>query len=241
MTVEAILVFARAPTRGEVKTRLVSHLGEERTLSLYRAFLSDTLDLARSAAPLVFLSHTPADPFREMAKADVAFEQRGDGFGARFDHALASAWKALPRGARLLVIGADTPHLTPFSVRRAFRALDRDGAVLGPTEDGGFYLLGTTSPPPPLGHCFGDPPVARARVRSALSAAAVSVVEMDLSFDIDTPRDLVRLSALLRSGGGAAGGWLPPATARLLLAAGGPQVPQRSVALRTAAIPDPSA
>ena len=239
MTSEAVLVFARAPVAGEVKTRLSAGLGIGQTLELYRAFLSDTLESARRAASHVFLAHTPSPPFPEMARADVVFEQRGRGFGERFDGALADARAALPRDAAVIVIGADTPHLSPFAIRRAFDALRRSGGVIGPSEDGGFYLLGLRGHSPPLSRCFGVPERAYMRVGSALRDAGIDVTSLDSLFDVDNAADLDRLDSLLRSGRNGSAEWIPPATSRLLAGAFGAGSRQRaSAALSTAAIPD---
>ena len=239
MTAEAVLVFARAPVAGEVKTRLSAGLGIGQTLELYRAFLSDTLESARRAASNVFLAHTPSPPFPEMARADVVFEQRGRGFGERFDWALADARAALPRDSSVIVIGADTPHLSPFAIRRAFDALRRSGGVLGPSEDGGFYLLGVRGPTPPLSRCFDAPERAFTRVESALRGAGIEVACLDSLFDVDNAADLDRLNSLLRSGRNGSAEWIPPATSRLLASPPAPGPSQRTAAaLSTASMPD---
>jgi hypothetical protein len=238
MSAEAVLVFARAPVKGEVKSRLAAALGEEATLRLYRAFLSDTLEAARRAASLVLLAHTPSRPFPEMARADVVIDQRGRSFGERFDAAIEDARAALPRAVSLLVVGADTPHLSPFALRLAFGALRGADAVLGPSQDGGFHLIGLRRAPPPLAECFDVPRRACARVEKTLREGGLETAVVDETFDVDTPEDLQRLDLLLRSGGHGSAGWVPPATsmAMLSLKTGG-HLPAFA-ARPTAAMPD---
>jgi hypothetical protein len=209
-TSAAIVVFARAPELGRVKTRLAPALGEKRTLDLYRAFLADTLASARATGARVVLAHTAtATPFEAQATADACVVQRGESFGARFDAALADVAGS---ASRLLIVGADAPHVGPAELGRALRELETRDAVLGPSTDGGFYALGVrSSPPPSLASAFDGPneaaEVAR-RLRPAL---------LPPSFDVDVPRDLASLVLHLETLE-AAGAWTPPRTREALRA-----------------------
>lgn len=201
-----VLVFARAPELGKAKTRLEPTLGRERTLRLYRAFLADTLDAARGTGARVLLAHTPG-AFEERARADDAFEQRGETFGERFDQALLDA-RARVDGPVVLV-GADTPHLGPAPLREALDLLQEKEAVLGPSTEGGFYLLGFRGAPTPVAKAFGEPNEAAAVAR------LVSPAILSPSFDVDVAEDLANLLLHCETMR-AAGAWIPRETVAAL-------------------------
>lgn len=201
-----VLVFARAPVLGAVKTRLEPAVGPARTLELYRAFLADALTAARESGARVMLSHTSGS-FDEQKLADDAFAQRGDSFGARFDHALEDA-RARCEGP-LVLIGADTPHLGPALLRGALDALSANAAVLGPSTEGGFYLLGFRGDITPVAKAFDEPNEAAAVARLTSPRLLAS------SFDVDVPEDLANLILHLETLR-AARAWVPERTAAAL-------------------------
>jgi glycosyltransferase A (GT-A) superfamily protein (DUF2064 family) len=120
-----VLVFARRPELGRVKTRLESAIGDHLTLSIYRAFLADTLTAARQTNARVILAHTPGLDFPEQALADETFHQQGYTFGERFDYAIKQAADRLPPETPFVLIGADTPHLSPMFLRKTLETLSR--------------------------------------------------------------------------------------------------------------------
>ena len=213
----AIVVFARRPNLGEVKTRLASFFGDDCTLALYRAFLNDTLLAARKAEATVLLAHTPGSHFPELEHTDIAFEQHGRAFGERFDTALAEAVNHLPNGTPLILIGADTPHLSPDSLRGALNLLEGSEAVLGSCINGGFYLLGFSSRPVEVSRVFSysseRQPVELCR---AIVRAGLKPELLEPSFDVDTPLDLFNLKMLLDLREAAGSEWVPPQTQRML-------------------------
>lgn len=188
-----VVVFARAPERGRVKTRLARAIGDRATLALYRAFLADTLANARASGACVLLAHTPAPRFPEQALVERAFPQRGDTFAARFDAALADARAAAPAGP-LVLVGADTPHLAPARYRAAFAALARSDAVVGLAPRGGFHLLGFRGAPEPVAPAF-DAQEDGPAVAALLAARGLRVSIVAPSFDLDEAEDLARLAA----------------------------------------------
>jgi hypothetical protein len=193
-----IVVFARAPDLGHVKTRLARHFPPDDVLRLYRAMLGDTLDSARRSGARVVLAHTPSSPFDEQRMAHETIVQRGGKFGERFDAALedAASWTGSP--FRLLIIGADAPLLGTAALGAAFEALERHDVVVAPAPRGGFCLLG-----------FRDRTLA---IQSAFDAAdqvvaievlarenGRSVTRIPDGFDIDEAEDVQGLAdALLR-------------------------------------------
>lgn len=135
--------------------------------------------------------------------ADDAFEQRGASFGARFDAALADAYPR--RGGPTVLVGADTPHLGPDPLRDALDRLATFRAVLGPSTEGGFYLLGFQGAPVPVAKAFDEANEAAAVAR--LTGAAL----LPGSFDVDVPDDLTNLVLHCQTAE-AAGAWVPSHT-----------------------------
>jgi len=214
---DAVLIFARRPELSAVKTRLATYLGDEFTLKLYRAFLSDTLMAAREAAGTVLLAHTPGPSFPEQKLADVNFEQRGLTFGERFDNALSYAARNLPTDTRIVLVGADTPHLPPHSVRQALEALDDAKAVIGPSFNGGFYLLGFSISPISVAEAFEEPADREVpEVVRLLRKADVMPKLLEYWFDIDEPEDLFRLKSFITLAERTESAWIPAHTQTVL-------------------------
>jgi len=183
-----------------VKTRLDPCIGKPATLALYRAFLADTLHAARQSSATVLLAHTSGPHFPEQDLADITFEQRGNSFAERFDAALEDAANHLPNETPLVLIGADTPHLTPKFLRKTFDALKTWEAVIGPNVNGGFCLLGFASHPVPVSEVFSHPsteePIELLRI---LHKARLRTMSLESQFDVDLPEDLMRLIRLIDS------------------------------------------
>ena len=188
-------MMARAPVAGAVKTRLAAALGDAAAVALYRAF---TEDLCAALAPrhAMVLACTPgtADPFfaglaRRYGLTLLA--QGAGGLGARMRRV---ALTVLARAPRVVVIGSDAPTLPPAHVADAFRALETRRVVLGPSLDGGYYLLGLRAPVPDV---FTRMPWGGAQVLARtlrrLAAAAVRPALLPCWYDVDTPTDLALL------------------------------------------------
>ncbi len=196
-----ILVFAKAPRAGAVKTRLIPLLGADGAASLHRQLVYRTLATATGAgAGPVQLHAAPdiSDAFlqdcaRRFGVALVA--QRGADLGARMCHALAAA---LVRHRRVIVIGTDCPLLAPRHLWDAQAALaGGNDAVLVPAEDGGYALLGLTRCDERLFADIawgGDTVLATTRER--LRALGWRWHELETLWDIDRPADYRRWSEL---------------------------------------------
>lgn len=153
---ETVVLMAKAPVAGRVKTRLSTPLSSEEASSLYEGMLWDTAACLASPPGIrcrVFFSPRESAPYFGREPFDVfrADPQQGADLGERMSHAIGAAFAEGAR--RVAVVGADCPALSPRRIRQAFREL-RDGAeaVFGPTSDGGFYLAGFVSDP---GEIFG--------------------------------------------------------------------------------------
>jgi hypothetical protein len=194
---EALIVFGKIPRPGQVKTRLTPVLTPDEAARLYRAFLQDALEQydALAADVRLYLSD-PTDPgdleIDVGAKAQM-FAQEGDGLGERMNRALQETLADGYDAACL--VGTDHPTLPTAYVRQAFRSLSDDPALcIGPSEDGGFYLLGMTRPYPALfeGMTYSHPDVfgdTLARTRRTNGSLTI----LPQWYDVDTPPALSRL------------------------------------------------
>ena len=140
---DALIVLTRVPRPGVGKSRLAALLGVERTFRVASAFAEDTLRLAASGSGWrQLVAYTPNDAEEEAAALADGIEivpQAAGDLGVRIASALDVA---LRDSSRAVLIGSDTPDLPPEVIERAFAALNDADAVIGPAEDGGFYLVG---------------------------------------------------------------------------------------------------
>ncbi len=136
---EALIIFARKPVAGKVKTRLAAAVGEETALRIYIRLLTHTREVAMGAGcdVHVFLTEPPADLFWQDFTLDLQAE--GD-LGLKMHDAFVQLFAAGYQ--HVIIIGSDCPDLQASHVQQAFGALAAHDAVIGPAADGGFYLLG---------------------------------------------------------------------------------------------------
>ncbi len=143
---DQLLIFAKFPKIGTVKTRLGKAIGQESAAALYRCFVEDTLAMSRRAGyrPVVFFEPRYArDDMTEWLGVELSYEpQQGDDLGQRM---YAAFQKAFTGCERAVLIGTDIPDLRPAVVREAFEGLNSHDAVIGPACDGGYYLIGFSS------------------------------------------------------------------------------------------------
>jgi uncharacterized protein len=193
MTVTRIVVFAKAPVPGEVKTRLIPALGSEGAADLARAMLLNTLGEAGGAG--LGIPELCADPHPRDAKWNghlpdaVLLTGQGEGdLGQRLERATA---RVIGAGERILLIGTDCPDLDRHRLRVAAVALDEHDAVIYPALDGGYVLLGLRRHDPSL---FSDIPWSTHEV-AATTIARIEALGWSLHVgetlrDIDEPADL---------------------------------------------------
>lgn len=207
MNSTVVIVFAKAPQPGSVKTRLIPRLGAEGAAALHVRLVKHALATARAAALGRLELHCApdtADPFFRFCGGHygaVLAPQAEGKLGARM---LAAFEAALAAYARVLLIGSDCPALTARHLRQAERAL-RNGndAVLAPSEDGGYALIGLTRCDARLfeGIAWGGTTV-MAETRTRLAALGWRWRELETLWDVDRPEDYTRLmsSGLLEPG-----------------------------------------
>lgn len=195
---EALYVIARAPRVGFAKTRLGRTIGHERAIVLYRAFLRDLAARFASSpfAPGWYV--TPPDAWPEISTLTgetgrVLFQGDGDLTERQRELFLGSA----SRGEeRTVLIASDSPHLTVEVVEEAFRRLDKQDLVFGPTYDGGYYLIGMRG----YHEVLGETPMSVGTELEGLLARArllgLSVGLLETTFDVDLEADLEHLQPL---------------------------------------------
>ena len=149
----ALIVFAREPRLGRVKTRLARDLGAELALELYQGLVEDVLAVAgRTAAAGRFIYAADLEPagsfFARWQAGFAVVAQTGADLGARMDAAFREVVGA--GFDRVILIGSDCPDLTPAILADAAQRLTDHDLVLGPAADGGYYLIGLNRPRPAL-------------------------------------------------------------------------------------------
>jgi rSAM/selenodomain-associated transferase 1 len=195
---EVVVVFARAPERGRVKTRLAAEVGEDHALALYawlaRRVVTGLADPRRSWDLRVAATPDVAAVARWMPEADAVVPQRPGDLGARMRGALEDA---LAEGyARVVLVGTDCAAVDAERARAAFAALREAPATLGPALDGGYYLLGATRPLPVFDAMPWSTAVVAAHTRARLAAAAIPLRELPPAADVDLREDLASLASL---------------------------------------------
>jgi rSAM/selenodomain-associated transferase 1 len=194
----ALYVIARAPRVGLAKTRLGRTIGHEKAVSLYRAFLRD---LAARFSDSLFPPGwyvTPPDAWPEIATLVGESERvilQGDGD-------LTERQNELFRGARsrgeerVVLIASDSPHLGVEIVEEAFRRLDNNDLVFGPTFDGGYYLIGMRGYHDVLEGVPMSVGTELDGITDRARLAGLSVSLLETTFDIDVAEDLQHLRPL---------------------------------------------
>lgn len=195
-----VLVVAKAPVAGQVKTRLGAVVGDAAAAELAAASLLDTLDACSRTGAEGHLSlagdldeAVSGDAIRDALAGWTVHRQRGDGFAERLVNAHADAGTG-----PLVQIGMDTPHVTPAALEAVAALLADHDTVLAPASDGGWWALGRQDPAVVRG--LVDVPMSTgttcADTRAALERAGCSVgLGAELS-DVDTVADAERVAAL---------------------------------------------
>lgn len=199
----ALVSLARFPRPGKVKTRLAASLGPEGAARVYEAFLQDLGRKLGRGHPWAFCWawEPPEAPFPErMADGLPAFPQAAGDLGARMRAAMQEGFR---RGHdAVALIGSDLPHLPGERIEGAFRSLEGgdDRVVLGPAEDGGYYLIGARKVPPVFTEMTWGVSDVLARTRERLRDGGLQEVLLETSYDVDREEDLARLFRDVESG-----------------------------------------
>lgn len=144
MNTDALMLFFRYPTYGRVKTRIAAELGNDITLGLYEAFIRDLLSLSGSVRADTMIAVDRPDEAAGhpsiSAMGCPVIGQRGGDIGVRMHTAMVDAFNS--GYERVVLVGSDVPDLPPGIINDAFDLLRTVDAVLGPSNDGGYYLVG---------------------------------------------------------------------------------------------------
>jgi len=149
---DTLLVVAKKPAPGQTKTRLCPPLTPSQAAYLYECFLHDTLDVMRKVPGVQrvigYLPENAQSYFNQLAPDMDLVCQRGDSLGERLENLLTDT---LSSGSlRAVVMDSDSPTLPVAYISQAFEQLIDSDVVLGPTRDGGYYLIGVNQPQPQL-------------------------------------------------------------------------------------------
>ena len=198
MQKDAVILMAKAPLPGLVKTRLCPPFTKANAAALYACILKDTAaELSRLARTQRYLFFSPPgsegffrrDPFSGFVRVPQTGKDLGERMAGAFETAFARG------GTRVALVGADCPTLSAPLVRAAFRELASSaGAVFGPCDDGGFYLIALSSHDPSLfrGVNWGTDAVL-SEVSQRCRAAGLPYSLLPPGFDIDTADDVASL------------------------------------------------
>lgn len=175
------MVLAKAPVPGRVKTRLTPPCSPAQAARLAHAALLDTLAAggrATGAGRRVLALDGKPDGW--LPPGWDVVEQRGDGLAERLAHAFADV------GGPALLVGMDTPQLTPAGLDAGLAALERFDAVFGPATDGGYWAIGLRAPDPAV---FAQVPMSRAHTgavqRARLDALGLRTADLPALLDVD--------------------------------------------------------
>lgn len=198
-----VCIFAKVPWPGVAKTRLVPPLSSSQAAALSRAMLADVLVTARKIPHCTrTLAYTPRGARQQMGiLAGPGWRlwlQRGNNLGERLSYAVDRLLRA--DCDQVVVLGSDSPLITAERIEEAFECLTRADTVVGPCEDGGFYLLGLRRWEPELltgirwstCHAFSD-------LMANVCQSGLAVAHLASELDVDDFASLLRLVEILRS------------------------------------------
>jgi rSAM/selenodomain-associated transferase 1 len=205
LTSRRLIVVGKYPLPGRVKSRLATAIGEKEAAGVYaRILFTILLEIVRANLPGVALElsvASPADvPFFVRAFPEFAVRPQPEGdLGRRLAGCFEAAFS---EGCQAVVtVASDTPGLDPALIRGAFDALEQAPLAVGPSSDGGYYLLGMRAPGAPL---FSDVDWGSESVLAQTEALAkvlgLRMVHLPERFDVDTVEDLDAWREILRGG-----------------------------------------
>lgn len=192
MEENVVIIFAKEPMPGKVKTRLARSIGNELAVKLYELFLRKTLTILENldycTAQLFKTRDSAEDYFQGISKTEI-FEQEGADFGERMKNAFTQVFAA---GAeRAVIIGTDCPEVDNVLLKKAFVELLKKEVVIGPATDGGYYLLGLKKEHPYLFENMAWSTVdILIKTEKKLNEKNITYTKLDLLSDIDTRQDL---------------------------------------------------
>jgi rSAM/selenodomain-associated transferase 1 len=211
-------IFCREPKPGEVKTRLTPPLTPVQACTLYEAFVRDLfgrLDKMKKTRATVFYDGEKPEKLKELVSDRYKFSpQDGADLGERMLHAFEKMLENESRGA--VIIGSDSPDIPIQYIKRAFIKLKHKDVVLGPSSDGGYYLIGARSPHAGLFErvSWGESGVFGQTVQR-VRELDLSLALLPMWYDVDTPDSLDLLRCMMDARRVEGSGLLPETEAAL--------------------------
>jgi len=196
---DSLIIFVKWPEKGRVKTRLSSALGEDTVLELYKCFVEDIIATATQAGLRPLIAYYPEDAGDMIAAwlgaGNDYMPQVGADLGARMSNAFQTVFET--GVSRAVLIGSDLPNLPEEIIVEAFLTLNKGNhAVIGPAEDGGYYLIGFRHDAF-LSRAFEGIPWSTAEVfemtMSIFAQEGLDIHRLPSWRDIDRPEDIVDL------------------------------------------------
>lgn len=193
----ALIIFVRNTEKGKVKTRLARDIGDDKTLAVYKYLLQYTRDIALSYNCSHFVFYSSYVHVNDMFDDDLftKFVQEGDDLGERMTNAFKKVFELGCK--RVCIIGSDCYQLKTETVEKAFDVLGIADMVIGPSKDGGYYLLGIKELQPALftNKDWGTSTVFDDTLETA-NSLSLNYTELDELNDIDTIDDLLETDIL---------------------------------------------
>ncbi|HBL58154.1 MAG TPA: hypothetical protein DDZ80_06355 [Cyanobacteria bacterium UBA8803] len=197
---ERLIIFTRYPEPGTTKTRLIPVLGAKGAARLQRQMTEQTMAQVRSlqaSRPLsveIYFTGGNREQMQAWLGSDLTYRQQGEGdLGVRMASAFEASFATGITGA--ILIGTDCPDLRDQLMERAFQTLEYHDLILGPAQDGGYYLIGLRRLIPELfvGISWGSDLVRQQTVEIA-QRLDLAIAYLPILTDIDRPEDLVGCS-----------------------------------------------
>lgn len=201
-----LIVFAKNPVPNQVKTRLLPEISPEQAASLYRAFLTDWCEMLTNISNVdVVIAYTPPDcqpDLQAVIGDDVTYiPQTGTGLGERLTSA--TQWASENGYNKILLVGSDSPTLPLSYIFQAVVSLDARDVVIGPSMDGGYYLIGFSAEclavtvPFIFEEIAWSTPQVFQQTVERVHTVNVTFKLLPPWYDVDTPEDLAFLHAHL--------------------------------------------
>jgi hypothetical protein len=191
---DAILVFTKGTDFGQVKTRLQPVLNNQQSMDLHLAFLQDTLEKIKLLDIPAYLYVVGNSNFHFQNSFPI-FQQIGNDLGSRLHNAFDFQFQKYDR---IVVVGTDSPDLRTQRIRQAILLLQTHDAVIGPTDDGGYYLLGLSKM---ISEVFQNIPWSTNQVfeKTLKQLHGFKTNILEKHYDVDVIEDLLRLKKNLQT------------------------------------------
>jgi len=198
----ALIIFSKYPEPGRVKTRLAETIGDRKACDLYATFLEDLVQTHANQSYDLIMSYAPhsAETSFESLKLFESYEtkfelQHGKTLGERMQHVFK---KCLKEYEKIIIIGSDLPDLEVETIKEAFTWLSSVDVVLGPSVDGGYYLIGLKAPHDIFKNIAWSTGAVWDEQMREIKHKSLTHAALKERFDVDTFEDLEKLRDTIR-------------------------------------------